>query len=156
MALKLLMILATLTVVVSPASVANGRRQSLAALDDQPEPNYSYGYTVQEDRTGDHKSQHESRQGDRVEGQYRLRESDGTERIVDYTADDRNGFRAVVRHEPERHQQSVQAIRLVPLVPEYDAAAAAKRGWSAGLNSRWEGQHYIEQPWILLEPIRHN
>lgn len=34
-----------------------------------------------------------------VQGSYSLLESDGTRRIVDYTADDHNGFNAVVRKE---------------------------------------------------------
>ncbi|XP_053680564.1 cuticle protein-like [Anopheles nili] len=61
---------------------------------------YSYGYAVRDELSGDVKSQQEVRHGDRVRGQYRTLESDGTERIVDYTADDFRGFNAVVRHQP--------------------------------------------------------
>lgn len=42
------------------------------------------------------KSQHETRDGDVVKGQYSLVEPDGSVRTVDYTADDHNGFNAVV------------------------------------------------------------
>lgn len=62
-------------------------------------PHYSYTYSVNDAVTGDSKSQSESRQGDVVTGQYSFIEADGTRRIVDYTADDVNGFNAVVRKE---------------------------------------------------------
>lgn len=47
--------------------------------------------------TGDIKSQWEHRYGDVVKGQYSLVEADGSVRTVDYTADDHNGFNAVVK-----------------------------------------------------------
>ncbi|XP_052860244.1 cuticle protein 18.6-like [Anopheles cruzii] len=59
-------------------------------------PQYSYNYGVHDSLTGDVKSQHESRDGDVVKGQYSLVEADGSVRTVDYTADDVNGFNAVV------------------------------------------------------------
>lgn len=62
-------------------------------------PSYSFAYDIQDGVTGDSKSQHESRQGDVVHGSYSFIEADGTKRIVDYTADDHNGFNAVVRRE---------------------------------------------------------
>ncbi|XP_035899129.1 uncharacterized protein LOC118506297 [Anopheles stephensi] len=67
---------------------------------DYDRDDYSYGYAVRDELSGDIKSQQETRNGDRVRGQYRTLESDGTERIVDYTADDVRGFNAVVRHQP--------------------------------------------------------
>lgn len=65
-----------------------------------PLPQYRFGYDVADSLTGDYKSQTEQRDGNIVQGQYSLVESDGTRRIVDYTADDVNGFNAVVRKEP--------------------------------------------------------
>lgn len=65
-----------------------------------PNPQYSYGYDVQDGITGDSKSQVESRNGDVVQGSYSLTEPDGTRRTVDYVADPINGFNAVVRKEP--------------------------------------------------------
>ncbi|XP_058066155.1 cuticle protein-like [Anopheles bellator] len=59
-------------------------------------PQYSYNYGVHDSLTGDVKSQVESRDGDVVKGQYSLVEPDGSVRTVDYTADDVNGFNAVV------------------------------------------------------------
>lgn len=46
------------------------------------------------------KSQHETRNGDNVEGAYSFIESDGTRRVVHYTADSVHGFNAVVQRQP--------------------------------------------------------
>ncbi|XP_063702263.1 cuticle protein 7-like [Culicoides brevitarsis] len=59
-------------------------------------PKYAFNYGVHDSHTGDVKSQHEVRDGDVVKGQYSLVEPDGSVRTVDYTADDHNGFQAVV------------------------------------------------------------
>nr|CAD7200823.1 unnamed protein product [Timema douglasi] len=64
---------------------------------------YSFSYGVNDAHTGDSKSQHESREGDVVQGSYSLVEPDGTRRTVDYTADPHNGFNAVVHREPAVH-----------------------------------------------------
>ncbi|XP_055527204.1 cuticle protein 8-like [Wyeomyia smithii] len=60
-------------------------------------PKYKYEYGVKDPLTGDHKSQWEMRDGDIVKGSYTLDEPDGSQRIVEYRADDRNGFEAVVK-----------------------------------------------------------
>ncbi|XP_058064790.1 cuticle protein 18.6-like [Anopheles bellator] len=62
--------------------------------------NYEFSYSVHDEHTGDIKSQHETRHGDEVHGQYSLLDSDGHHRIVDYHADHHSGFNAVVRREP--------------------------------------------------------
>ncbi|XP_014279725.1 adult-specific cuticular protein ACP-20 [Halyomorpha halys] len=59
-------------------------------------PHYNFEYSVHDPHTHDVKSQHETREGDVVKGYYSLKEADGTERIVHYTADHHNGFNAVV------------------------------------------------------------
>ncbi|XP_023313038.1 cuticle protein 8-like [Anoplophora glabripennis] len=59
-------------------------------------PKYKYTYGVDDPHSGDHKSQAEVRDGDVVKGYYTVDEPDGTKRIVHYTADDHNGFNAVV------------------------------------------------------------
>ncbi|XP_060517128.1 cuticle protein 19-like [Cylas formicarius] len=59
-------------------------------------PKYEFNYGVQDPHTGDHKTQHEVRDGDVVKGSYSVAEPDGTLRTVHYTADDYNGFNAVV------------------------------------------------------------
>lgn len=62
--------------------------------------NYNFAYTVSDMSTGDHKSHQETRRGDHVQGQYKLMDSDGYQRIVNYRANDRDGFDAEVRREP--------------------------------------------------------
>lgn len=64
----------------------------------QVDANYnSFAYDVADPNTGDYKSQVETRVGGNVVGQYSLLDADGTKRTVDYSADDVNGFNAVVR-----------------------------------------------------------
>ncbi|KAG5880414.1 hypothetical protein JTB14_003085 [Gonioctena quinquepunctata] len=60
-------------------------------------PKYQYQYGVSDPHTGDHKSQHEVRDGDAVKGYYTVADPDGTLRTVSYTADDHNGFNAIVQ-----------------------------------------------------------
>lgn len=52
---------------------------------------YEFSYSVEDPHTGDHKSHHESREGDVVRGEYSLLQPDGSIRKVEYTADDHNG-----------------------------------------------------------------
>ncbi|KAM7354925.1 cuticular protein 62Bb isoform 1-T1 [Cochliomyia hominivorax] len=66
------------------------------AVDYYDHPKYAFNYGVADHTTGDVKSQHETRDGDVVKGQYSLVEPDGSIRTVDYTADPINGFNAVV------------------------------------------------------------
>lgn len=63
----------------------------------QSYPKYSFNYGVHDPHTGDIKQQYEERDGDVVKGSYSLVEPDGSIRIVEYTADDHNGFNAVVK-----------------------------------------------------------
>ncbi|XP_031338246.1 cuticle protein 21-like [Photinus pyralis] len=86
--------------VAAPVAYAAPLAKAVVAEEYDPNPQYSYAYDIQDHLTGDSKSQHESRNGDYVEGSYSVAESDGTLRIVDYTADPVNGFNAVVRKEP--------------------------------------------------------
>ncbi|GBP81518.1 Cuticle protein 8 [Eumeta japonica] len=59
-------------------------------------PKYEYSYSVADGHSGDNKSQQEVRDGDAVKGSYSFHEADGSVRTVEYTADDHNGFNAVV------------------------------------------------------------
>ncbi|XP_034238869.1 larval cuticle protein A1A-like [Thrips palmi] len=59
-------------------------------------PKYSFKYGVHDAHTGDVKSASESRDGDVVKGEYSVVQPDGIIRTVHYTADDHNGFNAVV------------------------------------------------------------
>lgn len=65
-----------------------------------PHPQYSFLYEVQDPLTGDSHGQYETREGDVVKGAYALMDSDGTRRLVEYTADPVNGFNAVVSKQP--------------------------------------------------------
>lgn len=67
--------------------------------DYNPQPLYSYGYSVEDAVTGDNKHHQETREGDVVRGSYSLIDPDGTRRIVEYVADPINGFNAIVRKE---------------------------------------------------------
>ncbi|XP_053689319.1 larval cuticle protein A2B-like [Sabethes cyaneus] len=94
-------------------------------------PQYSFNYGVHDGLTGDVKSQVESRDGDVVKGQYSLVEPDGSVRTVDYTADDVNGFNAVVSksgpsvHAPVAVAHAAPAVvaHAAPVVKTYAAPA---------------------------------
>ena len=62
----------------------------------QAHPKYEFKYGVHDGHTHDIKEQAEKRDGDNVEGYYKLVEPDGTTRTVHYTADKHNGFNAKV------------------------------------------------------------
>ncbi|KAB0797714.1 hypothetical protein PPYR_08707 [Photinus pyralis] len=77
-------------------------------VDYHAHPKYEFNYGVSDAHTHDIHSQHEVRDGDAVHGEYSLHEADGTVRTVKYTADDKNGFNAVVERSghavhPETH-----------------------------------------------------
>ncbi|XP_069354575.1 cuticle protein 8-like isoform X2 [Maniola hyperantus] len=77
-----------------------------AGHDNYAYPKYDFAYSVADPHTGDHKSQHESRDGDAVHGYYSLLQPDGSVRKVEYTADDHNGFNAIVHNSaPSVHPQ---------------------------------------------------
>ncbi|XP_065084305.1 cuticle protein 8-like [Ochlerotatus camptorhynchus] len=86
--------------------------------------NYEFSYSVHDEHTGDIKSQHETRHGDEVHGQYSLIDSDGHHRIVDYHADHHSGFNAVVRREPT-HVKVAQPVHKVIAQPVHIASHAA-------------------------------
>ncbi|XP_029047042.1 cuticular protein 6 [Osmia lignaria lignaria] len=77
-------------------------------------PKYTFNYGVHDPHTGDVKTQHEVRDGDVVHGSYSVNEPDGTVRIVEYTADDHNGFNAVVKKVgPAVHPKPVPVAKYV-------------------------------------------
>ncbi|XP_060524290.1 cuticle protein-like [Cylas formicarius] len=89
----------------------------VATEDFDPNPQYSFGYDINDSITGDVKSQSETRNGDTVQGSYALNDPDGTRRIVDYTADPINGFNAVVRKEPIAAQAVIAAPAIAKVAP---------------------------------------
>jgi hypothetical protein len=86
----------------------------------QAYPKYEFKYGVADGHTGDQKTQTEVRDGDVVKGSYSLVEPDGTVRTVSYTADDHNGFNAVV----SRAGHAVHPATPVALAPKVLAAPA--------------------------------
>lgn len=93
-------------------------------------PHYDFSYSVQDPHTGDVKQQQESRANDVVQGSYSLIEPDGHRRVVHYTADDHNGFNAVVQREGTVHQTPVHAAavvskQIVPVQQHYVQPAVA-------------------------------
>ncbi|KAJ0179779.1 hypothetical protein K1T71_004370 [Dendrolimus kikuchii] len=80
-------------------------------------PRYSFNYGVADHTTGDIKSQHETRDGDVVKGQYSLVEPDGSIRTVDYTADSVHGFNArVTKTGPSVHAPPLQVAPVKPVI----------------------------------------
>ncbi|XP_063621397.1 cuticle protein 8-like isoform X2 [Cydia splendana] len=86
-------------------------------------PKYEYTYSVADGHTGDNKSQQETRDGDVVKGSYSFHEADGSIRTVEYTADDHNGFNAVVHNNAPTNAPAVlkAAPVIVKTVPVYAA-----------------------------------
>uniref|UniRef100_A0A182QAA6 Uncharacterized protein n=1 Tax=Anopheles farauti TaxID=69004 RepID=A0A182QAA6_9DIPT len=106
---------------------------------------YQFAYDVHDDHTGDVKSQQEERHGDVVKGQYTLIDADGYRRIVDYTADDHNGFNAVVRREPVEGHKIVKTLAPVakvvaPIAKVYAAPTVTK------VHYQPQPVHYQPQP----------
>ncbi|KAJ2946168.1 hypothetical protein O0L34_g5102 [Tuta absoluta] len=68
-------------------------------VDYHAHPKFEFGYKVDDHHTGDHKQQHEHRDGDHVKGEYSLKQPDGSVRHVEYHGDHHTGFHANVKHE---------------------------------------------------------
>ncbi|KAM3962366.1 uncharacterized protein ACR2FA_003606 [Aphomia sociella] len=95
--------------IYAAAPIAHAEYSGHGHEDYYSHPKYQYSYSVEDPHTGDHKSQHESRDGDVVKGEYSLLQPDGTFRKVSYSADDHSGFNAVVHHSgPSHHVYSSQ------------------------------------------------
>jgi hypothetical protein len=77
---------------------------------------------VKDDHTGDIKEQAEKRDGDKVEGYYKLVEPDGTIRTVRYTADKHTGFHAIV--EKSGHATHPATVLKKVVVPVKKVVAA--------------------------------
>ncbi|CAH1369989.1 unnamed protein product, partial [Tenebrio molitor] len=103
----------------APAHLAYAAAPVAKVADYDPNPQYAYGYDVQDGITGDSKSQREHRVGDVVQGSYSVIDPDGTKRTVEYTADPVHGFNAVVHKEP----LAVKAVAKVAAPVAYAAPA---------------------------------
>ncbi|XP_063361589.1 cuticle protein 7-like [Cydia amplana] len=96
-----------------------GLAHAAAPVEIYAHPRYTFNYGVADGHTGDQKSQWESRDGDVVKGQYSLVEPDGTVRTVNYSADDHNGFNAVVSRQGHAAHPAVHAAPAVLAAPAY-------------------------------------
>ena len=106
----------------APVAVAHAAPVQVQQIDAHPQYQFSYG--VNDAHTGDQKTQHETRDGDVVQGSYSLVEPDGSVRTVDYTADPHNGFNAVVHKTAGAHPQQV-AVAHAPVATYAHAAPVA-------------------------------
>ncbi|XP_045472180.1 cuticle protein 7-like [Harmonia axyridis] len=117
------------------------------AVDYYAHPKYEFNYGVQDGHTGDQKSQHEVRDGDVVKGTYSLVEPDGTLRTVHYTADDHNGFNAVVEKSghavhPQQVAHAVPVVHAAPVVHSAPIVHAAPVVHSAPIYHQVAPQYY--------------
>ncbi|XP_033338642.1 cuticular protein 5 isoform X2 [Megalopta genalis] len=92
-----------------------------------PNPQYSFSYSVADGLTGDNKAQEETRNGDVVQGSYSLIEPDGSRRVVSYAADPINGFNAIVQKDPSITVKTVQPVIAARPAASVIAAAPAIR-----------------------------
>ncbi|XP_070500681.1 cuticle protein-like [Chironomus tepperi] len=95
--------------------------------------NYQFNYEVNDASTGDVKSQHEKAENGAIKGSYQLNDADGFVRIVDYTADDNNGFQATVRREPLQVVKKIiaQPATVTKIVqPAITKVFAPSHGWA--------------------------
>ncbi|XP_030755672.1 adult-specific cuticular protein ACP-20-like [Sitophilus oryzae] len=67
--------------------------------EDHHVPHYHFKYGVHDPHTHDHKHQKEERHHDDVKGAYSIHDPDGTHRVVKYTSDKHEGFKAEVHRE---------------------------------------------------------
>lgn len=96
--------LAYLSILGPPPAVKAVKDALYAYAPEYAHPSYSFSYGVKDLHSGDVKSQWETRDDGIVKGHYSVVEPDGSIREVDYTADSKTGFNAVVKtHGPNAH-----------------------------------------------------
>ncbi|XP_014272626.1 uncharacterized protein [Halyomorpha halys] len=127
-------------------------------------PQYKFEYSVHDPHTHDIKSQEESRDGDYVKGYYKLKETDGSVREVQYTADKHSGFNAKVTKDVlglsdgyqgpiSHHYSTFQGGR-------HDSESKHYGGYHATSSQNQNSKHYHQQKVVLHadthhEPISH-
>lgn len=110
------------------------QQQRQPASDSQDQRNddsvgYDFSYSVHDPNTGDVKSQEESRRNGQVRGHYSWVDADGNRQIVEYQADDRNGFNSEHRREPAARPRPASAV-LVP-APLYTIDTVIAPVWTS-------------------------
>lgn len=108
--------------VVTKTVVAAAVTPIVKEVEIESAPQYDFSYGVHDSLTGDIKSQVESRNGGNVAGSYSVVDADGYKRTVTYTADDLNGFNAVVQREPIVAKVAAVAAVATPAVQQVVAA----------------------------------
>ncbi|BES93219.1 Insect cuticle protein [Nesidiocoris tenuis] len=68
--------------------------------DYDPNPQYQFGFDINDDEFTNYQQRKEQRDGDKISGSYSVVDSDGYIRTVKYTADPLEGFKADVVREP--------------------------------------------------------
>ncbi|XP_047987873.1 larval/pupal rigid cuticle protein 66-like [Leguminivora glycinivorella] len=116
----------------------------------------SFSYGVSDPHTGDIKSQHETRVGDSVVGQYSLLDSDGTKRTVDYAADAHSGFNAIVRKDPLIHAAPVAIAHAAPLAVAHAAPLAYAAHAAPLAHSAYSTQIAHAAPLAHIAPVAHS
>ncbi|KAL0819031.1 hypothetical protein ABMA28_008311 [Loxostege sticticalis] len=116
-----------------------------------PHPQYSFAYDVQDGLTGDSKTQHETRDGDVVQGSYSVVDPDGTKRTVEYTADPHNGFNAVVHKEPAHVKVAAPVAYAAPV-----AKVAAPVAYAAPTVKVAAPVAYAAAPVVHAAPLYHH
>nr|CAD7194376.1 unnamed protein product [Timema douglasi] len=127
-------------------------------------PSYQFNYGVKDYHTRDFKNQWETRDGDKVKGSYSLLEADGSIRTVDYTADDQNGFNAVVSHSGPSSHPSPQGKELthptLSLKPTYIPQITSKHVFPeeslleySGLNNEQHSLYSYEETPAQVMPF---
>ncbi|TMW44393.1 hypothetical protein DOY81_010530, partial [Sarcophaga bullata] len=113
---------------VHAAPVAVAEKVVVKSEEYDPHPQYKFSYGVEDQLTGDSKSQVEERDGDVVRGEYSLIDADGYKRTVQYTADPINGFNAVVNREPLAVKSIVAptVVKTVAPVAQYSVPTIVK------------------------------
>ena len=151
--------------IVSPTEYT--AKSPLVSVDSLHDPNlqYSYSYGVNDASTGDAKSHEESRSGDIVQGSYSVVESDGSVRKVDYSADDVNGFNAIVHRTigavapPPVTVRSVASVSASPFIAKVASPAssvpalAVKSLPPVGYQSPPHTVEYKSSPVLDIKPI---
>lgn len=120
-------------------------------LFEQSYPAYRFEYGVHDPHTGDIKKQYEERDGDTVRGYYSLVEPDGSIRLVEYTADSKNGFQAVVKKIGNSHHPTTVTHHL-NTASHHDGSNYAPN-YHGGHQQHYVGEYDHHQS---LQPVYNN
>lgn len=120
-------------------------------LSAQSYPAYRFEYGVHDPHTGDIKKQYEERDGDTVRGYYSLVEPDGSIRLVEYTADSKNGFQAVVKKIGQSYHQPTTVTHHLNTAGHGDGGGGYAPGYqdvhhygTAGDHDQHHDQHHYQ------------